>query len=673
MMSIRDCLECRCFRDCPEAPARYLEAVRQETWQTDQNSTLCAGLEYHRPLQMRRAIAACLHHCPQITARGYCNLLDAFARGLMLADSPHRDALAQPARACEVSQRLAPYAPWELNEALQICDTCALRRYCITFAMLWHQQWAGRAVPPNSPTGCNYSHPARLAAATWQELAVALAGCYASCGFTRSCYWEMTVMLVAASKYRPGEPPSFKPASTVPPVPPDSPDQIAPCRTIDRCRLCRQLRNCPDVLTIYAQTIQPAGPLEAAGCYQTGYTPMLPRRRAIASCIRHCGNPAVCSLFGTAVRVTILVGDADRLPPPPPHQLAPCCNTLQPGQLAGALRGCIERCNAASHCSALARVWRQWAEQEAQPSDATGCNYSDPMLLLGTHWQELASALAGCRLSCSNARYCSWARVVAFVGANKYARQPRPLPQHPKPRPDSQVVTFPGGPIPDATIQLGTDPEFELISRRTNTIVQADTVISGGTCAQVGTDGAGIQVELRPNPGTPAQLVENLRGLFREFYCQYGSRYYLAYTGNTYPLGAHIHASVWRDGSLLQLQPDQQAAIAHALDLVLGPLVCWSGRARGRYARRGAWRPQPHGVEYRTLPACIFSTPTLARAVLEIAAAIITRLVTTGKFQPASFNPTECLPQATIAEWSGFVEYGPTAPADVLSSWGISN
>ncbi len=163
-------------------------------------------------------------------------------------------------------------------------------------------------------------------------------------------------------------------------------------------------------------------------------------------------------------------------------------------------------------------------------------------------------------------------------------------------------------------ITVGGDPEFEMW--RGSTLVSADDYLNMG--GSIGTDGARSQVELRPAPGTPAQVVRNLRELIKEFARRF-PKYDLDAAGHRYPCGGHIHIGGIPDreppGELLELLDD----------FVGKPSLPLSGEARGEYRRLSAWEDKPWGFEYRTPPAAVFSNPRVARTVLKLARNLVTK------------------------------------------------
>lgn len=163
-------------------------------------------------------------------------------------------------------------------------------------------------------------------------------------------------------------------------------------------------------------------------------------------------------------------------------------------------------------------------------------------------------------------------------------------------------------------VTLGCDPEFEM--RRGSRVVRANRYLDYG--GKIGVDGAGNQVELRPDAGTPSQVVKSLRGLIREFAERFPA-YELDAAGNHYPCGGHIHI-----GGIPDSEPSSK--LLEILDDFIGkPSLPLSGAARGGYLCLSAWEEKPWGFEYRTPPAAIFANPKIARIVLKLVRNLVTR------------------------------------------------
>jgi len=213
-------------------------------------------------------------------------------------------------------------------------------------------------------------------------------------------------------------------------------------------------------------------------------------------------------------------------------------------------------------------------------------------------------------------------------------------------------------------VMFGADPEFEVIDSSSR-VVSASGVIKGGADPrqEIGRDGAGSQVEIRPAPSSDLRkFISNVRNILKRFAAEYHG-YRLSAQGDTYPLGGHVHLSVPPNKDIINL-----------LDNWIGRYVMnLSGNARGSYKRLSAYETKPWGFEYRTPPAAIFLKPQVLYAVLKIIKAVLK-----GYFscEGVSLYPTqEEIARLKIEkEWevlNRFVNECPKMNKDVLKQWRI--
>lgn len=165
-------------------------------------------------------------------------------------------------------------------------------------------------------------------------------------------------------------------------------------------------------------------------------------------------------------------------------------------------------------------------------------------------------------------------------------------------------------------ITVGTDPEFELVALNTGAVVNASNVVRTGTGAtvEIGVDGAGGPVELRPRASAnPITVVSRMKKLFQRFTRRYPN-YELSYAGDRYAIGGHIHVGIDNHRMSADLR---RAHCVIADDFFGRPLSSLNGSARGYYGQPGDHREQPWGTEYRVLAAGVFGDPELARIVMK--------------------------------------------------------
>ncbi len=169
--------------------------------------------------------------------------------------------------------------------------------------------------------------------------------------------------------------------------------------------------------------------------------------------------------------------------------------------------------------------------------------------------------------------------------------------------------------IKKIAVTIGADPEFEMLECG-GSVVSARGYfegVGGRFSDEIGVDGAGCQIELRPTPSEkPHEVVKNLKNLFKGFNGKFDGKH-LGVKGDSYPLGGHIHIGIGREfnpppGLLKMLD-----------DFVGNPLLPHSGGARGSYGGLSIYEVKPHGFEYRTPPASFFLKPEISRIVFKIA------------------------------------------------------
>jgi len=159
-------------------------------------------------------------------------------------------------------------------------------------------------------------------------------------------------------------------------------------------------------------------------------------------------------------------------------------------------------------------------------------------------------------------------------------------------------------------ITIGADPEFELVDDA-GELYTANNFVSCTRDSEIGVDGAGDQVEIRPSPGTPVEVTKNIKKLVSKFSKRY-PYFQLSDAGNGFPLGGHIHVGIGHPF-------DPPSDLVTMLDDFVGrPTLNLSGRARSYYKKLSQVRSQPHGFEYRSPPSAIFQNPAITYIVLKL-------------------------------------------------------
>ncbi|MFZ8862652.1 MAG: putative amidoligase domain-containing protein [Thermocrinis sp.] len=175
-------------------------------------------------------------------------------------------------------------------------------------------------------------------------------------------------------------------------------------------------------------------------------------------------------------------------------------------------------------------------------------------------------------------------------------------------------------------LTLGGDPEFEVICD--GEVVPADSLLifrDGDTYDPIGTDGASHTAELRPDPAcSPEEYVENFLGLLEEVK---SANVFLSVQGDIYALGGHIHIGS-SNGLVVQVLKDEVEKFVQVLDDFVGRvLLPTSGRARGSYARLGAYELKTYGWEYRTPPSSFYADLEMVRITFKLVKGLVETLL----------------------------------------------
>jgi hypothetical protein len=161
----------------------------------------------------------------------------------------------------------------------------------------------------------------------------------------------------------------------------------------------------------------------------------------------------------------------------------------------------------------------------------------------------------------------------------------------------------------EVKIALGGDPEFELVRR--GLLVSVADLLKAEVELPWGVIGKERELlELRPRPSKrPETLVRNVGHLLLMVPRVLGG--VPSTVCRAYPLGGHVHIG--------GVPASAREGVAKAVDEGLGDFfhsLNTETRLSVGYGRRGDWRPQPWGVEYRTPPASVWSHPGVALTFL---------------------------------------------------------
>jgi len=205
---------------------------------------------------------------------------------------------------------------------------------------------------------------------------------------------------------------------------------------------------------------------------------------------------------------------------------------------------------------------------------------------------------------------------------------------------------------------IGSDPEFLLFDKDSDKIIPANSKL--GHMGELGSDGA--MAELRPKPSTTVKgHVDNIESILK--YSKYTktikdyrwmSGCYYKDGSRDYPLGGHIH--IGNPAKIAKMPQKDKHAFFRVVNKILDELlaipltkldgddegnkrrtnciVCTTGN--GGYGFFGEWRPCEGRLEHRTLSGMWLTHPSVAKAVLGTAKAIIDevfRLVADNNFK----------------------------------------
>jgi hypothetical protein len=172
---------------------------------------------------------------------------------------------------------------------------------------------------------------------------------------------------------------------------------------------------------------------------------------------------------------------------------------------------------------------------------------------------------------------------------------------------------------PPGEILLGADSEWEVWDPDWRGVVRPESAdcFDNDDFGEVGIDGSGDVLEARPKPtDNPEELYWRIRTLILEW--EHRTQKRACLSGHDYPIGAHIHVGAPKG---YQLEGNFQKFV-EAVDRRIGFLLKLSGKARGEYRKRRAWRSKSHGLEYRTLPSAVLAFEELAIWAIRVIRAI---------------------------------------------------
>lgn len=209
-------------------------------------------------------------------------------------------------------------------------------------------------------------------------------------------------------------------------------------------------------------------------------------------------------------------------------------------------------------------------------------------------------------------------------------------------------------------LSLGADPEFAL--RDEYGEVKTAEHYYSSLEKHIGCDGSGDQLELRPDPGSPREVVKSLKELLGEVSKKFDVGY-----SESYSYGGHIHF-----GYGFPVEPS--SSFLEALDDFLGERTRFLLKRHG-YGDLSDYETKKWGFEYRTPSAAIFANPEIAKISLKIAKLIGEKA---GKNQVIEYNsPPEKEDYVKLGLTEKQAEYfldftkGDKVFPSILGFWGI--
>lgn len=181
-------------------------------------------------------------------------------------------------------------------------------------------------------------------------------------------------------------------------------------------------------------------------------------------------------------------------------------------------------------------------------------------------------------------------------------------------------------------LMVGADPEFVVrdpITGNTNDYSVFENF--SNSFGALGTD-AGPCAELRPSPGSPRRVTENISALLQQaLKGRYKEKLLLAGGGSAWEatIGGHIHFNVHWEGE------SEKARLLKLLDRYIGiPMKALPGgtRTANCYGCLGDYETKPYGFEYRTPPSWL-TDPRLTESVLSVGYLIVDKWLKDSSFE----------------------------------------
>jgi hypothetical protein len=184
-------------------------------------------------------------------------------------------------------------------------------------------------------------------------------------------------------------------------------------------------------------------------------------------------------------------------------------------------------------------------------------------------------------------------------------------------------------------VDIGCDPEFEIVDE-SGQIISANAYlkrehISTSSTSRIGVDHAGGPMEIRPKPGAPAEVAEDIEKIFVEFNKIYPTAE-LSASSSMMSVGGHIHIGFKKNKMAQAVTPP--TGLMKLLDMFIGhPLYVTNGdrRRNGSYGSMGDYETKTYGFEYRTPPSTYMQDKTMTTIVFKVAKGIVESYMAQGK------------------------------------------
>lgn len=176
-------------------------------------------------------------------------------------------------------------------------------------------------------------------------------------------------------------------------------------------------------------------------------------------------------------------------------------------------------------------------------------------------------------------------------------------------------------------MKIGMDVEMALTHKTNGQFQQASRVMPADTRSRFGTDGCPAICEIRPKEHEePRRLVMALKTAMKQGLKKYPNLKNYKWNGGSrchgYSLGGHIHFGQGAGTRPQEITLKYLDSLLATFVVLMDDANAVRDRMRSGYGEFSAWRGQPWGWEYRTLPSFI-TEEWITRGVLELAKMLV--------------------------------------------------